>query len=510
MGYDLFADDGGEPESTPTADTPAPDAPAAEVPVDSPTDAGQQASTAEETPRDEAGQEAPAVSDKPDQPDQPDKPQEEPGKPLTDEEKAEAEQEKIEQEAESALADPKAPKWFKHVVNDVYKPKIEALAKQVGEYEPLTQYGSVQEISEKLELLQDLESTRFDAASGQPVRSTEAFVQALHKRDPEVTHQLLNDLASLPSPNTPGLTIMQDVFKQATGIDPNKLADVQRFAANGYQLQTGATAPPDPEDLAQIPEHLREAFSSLDPQRRDALMIDDEAIRNANLEDIKIAQDAKRTREEQEATRNKTEQEQADQQRQQFVAEVETKAGEHFEKSGEAVFTTFVDSLAKQADLNEVDALGIANTVLNSFEPTLAGRQSQAMLKKMGIEPDPGIQDLISKMEENTKFIAFYEKTGDKANLKTFVDKQVEFQERLIAKGNRIIAAVAAKKAGAVAQTIKTQNSKLDITEKQTQRFAPSGTGGNPSAPRTQVDDDFSDEKYLELLTASGGINGRG
>ena len=199
-------------------------------------------------------------------------------------------------------------------------------------------------------------------------------------------------------------------------------------------------------------------------------------------------------------TKEQREQAEKEQRDQQLRRVVETKGDEHFSKTAENVFTSFVDSLAKQANMEKMDSLMIANTVLNSFEPTLAGKQSLDMLKAEGIEVDPVIPTIISELQENAKFIAYYEAIQNEAEKQKAVMKQVELQDKLTAKGNKIIASLALKRANGKAQTIETQNSKL---APQTKRYAATGTGStvNASAP---MDRPLTDEEYIAELSKSG------
>ena len=184
----------------------------------------------------------------------------------TEEEEPKVEdKEAAEADAEARLADEKSPKWFKNAVNNVYKPKIDELSQQLAPFQSLTeQYGSVEDLQQKLDLVNKLETVRSNPQTGLPEKTTADFVQGLYQKDPQVAYQLINDLAQLPSPETQGYTVLQEMFKQV-GIDPAKLNEVKAFAANGYLLQQGQYAPPDADELALIPEHLHATYSSLPP-----------------------------------------------------------------------------------------------------------------------------------------------------------------------------------------------------------------------------------------------------
>ena len=405
---------------------------------------------------------------------------------------------KLEAEVETALADERTPKWFKNAVENVYKPKLASLSDQL---EPLQALGSVEEIGEKLELLNSLNTVRSNPQNGMPELTTEPFVTKVYEKDPQVVVQLLQDIAHLPSPYTQGWTLMHEIYKQ-TGIDPTRLEDIKTFAANGYQLQQSDVPPPDPADLAEIPEHLRATFSALSPERRESLMLEDnENVRNATLEDARIARETERQRATEERTKEERAAQEKAEQEAQFVRTVEAKGEEHFTKSGEAVFTSFVDSLAKQANIDTMDALMITNTVVNSFEPTMVGRHSLEMLKANGIIVDPVIPATIAQIEENAKRIAYYEVTQDRRGMEAAVAKQVEMQERLIAKGNKIIAALALRKANATAQSVQNYSNALAST--QNNRYATAGVGAQVNG-NGNINYDFSDDSYLEDLRSTG------
>lgn len=404
---------------------------------------------------------------------------------------------KMEQEAEAVLADPKTPKWFKNAVENVYKPKLDTLGQQVQKY---SAFGTPEELTEKIGLMSKLGEVRQDPNTGMPVKTTEGFVQALREQNPELTLQLMNDLAQMPSPTGEG-TVIQALFNQM-GIDPNRLTDIQKFAQNGYQLQASQYDAPDPADLAMIPEHLQATFAKLSPEVRDSLMSDIDSVRNHNLEAHKFRIEsqereaaATQTREEQEAA-------QLQQQQAQFKQQVDSKGAENFEKVGAAVLDSFVESLAKNAGMSALDSNMIATTVLTSFEPTLAGQRAQAALKDAGIEIDATVQPTINELDQVAKFIAYYELINDQANLQVQVNRQVELQNKLIAKGSKIVAALAVKRNGSVMTPARQVSNQLANTVNNNRyATAPNGvphTGGQ--AP--PADRNFSDQSYEEAIAA--------
>jgi hypothetical protein len=476
----IFDETGGESELSPSAETEATaevheSSPAETVaePIETP-ETGEQGEAAVEAPTTEATEATPPTED---------------------------EIATLEKEVETALSDERTPKWFKNAVDKVYKPKLQSLTEQLGSYEPLAQFGAVEEINDKLNLLKGLETKRANPNTGMPERSTEPFVKGLYEKDRETAYQLMSDLANLPSPHTEGYTVLQELFSK-TGIDPSRLDDIKTFAANGYQLQTGQYPPPSADDLELIPQHLQATFASMSPERRDALLYLDDNVRDASLEDARTAAEAKRTQELSAKTEAETKASQEQAQQEQFKQVVDQKGLEHYQQSGNAVLTSFVDSLAKQANMTPMDSQMIANLVINSFEPTLLGQKSLEVLKSEGIVPDPAIPQTLAQMEENARFIAYYEATGEKAEYERHVARQVELQERVIGKSNKIIAALAQKKAQNAAQTISTQNNLLAQT--QNQRYATAGTGAQIGTSNGTTSDDFSDEGYLENLRAGG------
>ena len=147
-----------------------------------------------------------------------------------------------------------------------------------------------------------------------------------------------------------------------------------------------------------------------------------------------------------------------------------------------------------------MDSLMIANTVLNSFEDTLAGRQSLETLKAEGIDVDATIAPTIKALEEVAGHIAFYELKKDEANKNRAIAKQLELQERLIAKGNKLIASVAQKRTARAAAASASPNGKPQIAPGATQLNGhPSPIGSSPQQF------DFSDEAYERLLAEGGG-----
>lgn len=409
---------------------------------------------------------------------------------------------KLEQDADTALSDERTPKWFKNVIEKVYKPKLSDYGSKVDAYSAL---GTPEELQERLSLIKSLEEVTLDPVTYQPVRSTKAFVDNLYQKDPQATYQLIADLATLPSPVTPGMTVSQELMK-SLGIDPERLPEIQQFAQSGYALQASNYPAPEPEDLALLPDHLKNTFAQLDPATRESLMSDSDHVRNSNLE-------AHRIRLEHEAREKVTQEEkdaqaaqESERQQAEFKQAVENRAVQFFTGASEKVLQSFVQSLSTQAGLSQMDAMMITNTALNALEPTLAGRMSIEALKKEGIEIDPAIPGLIQQLDQKTKLAASYEYTGDKEGLQRVGADILALQETLAAKGNKMVASIALKRSqGAVQQA---QGVSQQLANTQNNRHAIAGhaaagvTGGGNSGGGQRMD--FSDESYLEDLNSSG------
>jgi hypothetical protein len=421
-----------------------------------------------------------------------------------DESKAKFEDEnqaRLEREIENALADERTPRWFKNAIENVYKPKLADFDSKLKSIEA---YGDVPQIVEKLEMLQGLETIRSNAETGLPERTTEPFVQQLYERQPETALQLIDDLVNLPSPYTQGYTVLQELLAHV-GIDPARMPDLVQFAANGYQLTQAAYPPPHPQDLEAIPQHLRATFSQMSPEERDEMLGLSDHNRNRLLEDarFRIQEEGRREawqREEEQRTFQQRQQQEA-----QFQQQLATRAFENFSKAGETVFTSFVDSLAQQAGLSKMDSLMIANTVLNSFEDTLAGRQSLDVLKAEGIDLDPTIAPTIKALEEVAGHIAYFETRGERSNAERAIARQVELQERLIAKGNKLIASLAQKRSAARAASAGSGALARGSGAHLNGHPSTIGAGGQLGRPFSG-----SDEDYEALIQATGGIGSRG
>jgi hypothetical protein len=397
---------------------------------------------------------------------------------------------RLEQEAETVLADERTPKWYKNVVERVYKPKIDEVKAQVEKY---SSFGTPEEVSEAVQLRSYLSEVRSDPTTGMPVRTTANFVKSLYEKDPSVAYQLINDLAVLPSPMTQGLTVSQELIK-GLGLDPNRLADIQRFAQNGYSMTASAYAPPDPEDIAQIPEKYHATFMKLDPAVRDSLMSDNDIVRNANLEAHRVRIEREEYERVSEEQRTAQEQQAQEQQQAQFKAEVDRRGVENFSKTAESIMNTFVDSLTKQAGLNKLDAMMVTNTIVNALEPTLSGRMSLETLKAEGIEIDPQAPAIIGKIEELSRHAAYYQMVGDTQSLGNVVADINELQEKLVAKSNKVIASLAQKRN---ASTVPKPNPPPSAQNRHA--IAGFAAGGIPSSVPGQRQD-FSDESYAELM----------
>jgi len=413
---------------------------------------------------------------------------------IDEEAKTEKSDEATEEELEAALADEKTPKWFKNAVEKVYKPKLGDLTTEVEQFR---QYGTPEELSGRISLLNALSEVRTDPYTGMPVRTAENFVKQFYEQDAEGAVVLLNELAQMPSPRNAGMTMIQEVFREL-GIDPNRLNDVKSFADNGYTMQAREFAAPDPTDLESIRPDLQATFAKLDPQRRDELLYMDESIRNASLEDSKIAfeyrENLKGAEERQEQQKQAAEQ----QQQAEMKRNVDAKSAEYFNKSSQSVVNSFTDSLVKKAGMSNLDASMITNTVLNSFEPTFAGEMSRNALKAEGIEIDPVIQQTIEQLSEVANHAAYYELHNNQEMLRQTVAKQVALQEKLAAKGNKIVAALAAKRSSSTTKV------PADVTSNTRHAVAGSpSTGISSSSPQNF---DYSDDAYLDDIRAAGGI----
>jgi hypothetical protein len=397
----------------------------------------------------------------------------------------------LEQEAEAVLADERTPKWYKNAIERVYKPKIDEAKAQVEKY---SSYGTPEEVNEAVQLRSYLSEIRSDPNTGMPVRTTENFVKTLYEKDPSTAYQLINDLATLPSPLTQGLTVTQELIK-GLGLDPNRLVDIQKFAQNGYSLTASAYAPPDPEDMAQIPERYQATFLKLDPAVRDSLMSDNDVVRNANLEAHRIRLEREEYDKVTEEQREAQQQQAQEQQQSQFKAQVDQKGVENFSRTAEAIMNTFVDTLTKQAGLNKLDAMMVTNTIVNALEPTLAGRMSLETLKAEGIEIDPQAPAIIGKIEELSRHAAYYQLVGDQQSLGHVVADINELQEKLVAKSNKIVASLAQKRNASALP----KQPGLPVSAQNRHAIAGVASGGiQPSIPGQRQD--FSDESYAELL----------
>lgn len=411
----------------------------------------------------------------------------------TPEQVAEAEVAKLEQEVEAALADPRTPKWFKNTVENVYKPKLAESKAAVDAY---SQYGTPEELASRIELLSGLETIRSNPNTGMPERTTEPFVKSLFEKDPQGVYQLMSDLVTLPSPYTQGRTVLEEVVN-GLGIDPARIDDVKKFAANGYQMQASAQPAPDATDLETIPAHLHATFGKLDPDTRDELMVLADGVRDRTLEAYK--NDFEKTEREAHETQTQaqTQAQEAERQQAAFKQQVDTKGEENWQQSGEAVLNSFVDTLAKSAGMTKLDSLAIANTVLNAFEPTLAGRATLAQLKAEGIDLDQTIPATIVELQEKAKHVAYYQLTGDQAALTKAVSEQVSLQEKLIGKSNKVVAQLAQKRNGnAIAQV---QQNAAALAQTQNSRHAAAGSGRTINSDYTPTYD-ISEEGYAEAM----------
>jgi hypothetical protein len=421
----------------------------------------------------------------------------------TEEQKPADEWEKFEKEVDQSLSDEKTPKWYRNAVTQ-YKEKLNEIAAK-GESNEFSDYGDPEEVKGNLDLMKRLDEIRVNPQTGVPEPTSEGFAKGLYEKQPDSALRLLTDLAQLPSHETEGYRLIDEVVKHVLGIDPARVEDIKAFAAAGYKINAPANvadAPP-PEELKRIPENLREAYSSLSPDERvriepfDGEDATDTAFRTRVLTARQAELDFERSQKAQETEKAQSEQRAEAEKQQVFQRELQTETLETISESGGRIFTSFVDSLVKQAEMTDLDAAMIANTVVAAIQSpqTVEGKQSLAALAKAGVEIDPAIGSLLTEWEEVSSGVAYFKKTAQTVNLDKAKMRQSELERQIAVKGNKIIASLAQKRASAIASPILKKNDLLTKATTQNGLTA----AGSPSNIRTgnfSTNKDYTDDAY--------------
>jgi len=411
---------------------------------------------------------------------------------LTDEET-----QQIEEEAEKLLADERTPKFYRNYVKNVLQPNLAKAKQEVEIYAPLRDYGDIETIQKTLARSQKLGEWVTNPSTGLPELTTKNFVKEVYDEKPEIIGQMLKDSLSLPSPTRQGWNLIHDALHDLVGIDPTKLDAIREFAKNGYQLTNGDFPPPSADELEGIPDHLQGTFKQLSPEEREELSFLSENVRNSQLERARVALEQEQQQKLTAQTAEERQQQEQQKAQAEFQSAVSTRAEEIFLEAGGTLFSSFVESLAKSANLDAFEATTVANTIVATFNPnTFEGQHSLKALKEIGVEPDPLITTLVGQIDQNSRNIAYFEKTGDKASLERAVAQQVELKERLSAKTNKVIAAVTKYKAN---RSVAVNNDKNSLLA-QTQTSRHELTTNDPKQAVGAVNRDYSDEAYLSLL----------
>ncbi len=371
-------------------------------------------------------------------------------------------------EAEKELENPKHPKYFKNAIG-VYKTAFQKATEELQrKYSGLEAYGEPEKLGEKLDLVAKLDSIENDPETNLPTRTVRPFVDALvTSRGPETAIALMQELGRVPSPQNEGWSLVHELLS-ACGIDPTRIEDHRKFAANGYASFApvsgdGASAPipPDPDDLALVPEHLREAFISLSPAEREDVLDQKPSLMELALTAVKNRIDGERQEvaAKQDAERQAAERDSA--QKRELAEAVGVRTTELVEESGSNLFNEFTESLVKN-DIDQFDAILTANMVTTALHASgVEGKQIHEALTKIGVQVDESLKTLFAEWNTAASQAAYFEKTNDKAGYAAAFNRFKELENRLKIKTRPIIAAVVAHRATSAKSAATVKNTRL-------------------------------------------------
>lgn len=329
-----------------------------------------------------------------------------------------------------------------------------------SQFEPLKQFGEVDKVVSELEMLKGLDAVVTNPETNLPEKTVKPFVDKfIETKGIETGIQVLEELGFRPSPSNPELNILQAIIKN-WGIDPARIEDHKKFAANGYQY--GSSNQPDPEDLALIPENLREAFISLSENKRFEMLAMDEETRDEVLGAMQFKLDKERQDSEATAAKEQAEKQAEQQKQQEFYKDLEVQTLQVAEESGHRLTTNVIETLVKDASLEKREALGIAMVLNSAINGTGAeGKLCREILKDEGLDLDGKLGELFQNWNTECRTAAYYRKIGNEPEMKKAEGRITDLESQMQAKANPIIAHFAAQQANTKKARIEQKNALL-------------------------------------------------
>lgn len=403
-----------------------------------------------------------------------------------DEEKPDSDEKSLDDvlaDAEKDIANDKHPKWLRANLQNVTNRFKEETEKVKAVYAPLESFGKPDEIVANLELLKGLESFETNPQTGLPEKTVKPFVDKLvETRGPETALALFSQLAAMPSPEHPGWSLVHEVIA-STGLDPTRLDDYKAFAASGYQTNIADNPPPAPEDLALVPENLREAFISLSPAERDEMLLLSSQTMERALAGVQLQLDSDRQAKAAEATKAEQEATAKIEAQQQLFQTINTRTGELVDQSGASLFENFTNTLVK-ADIDKFDAVAIANTI--SMTLTTGGVEAKATrdaLAEIGVKLDASLDTTFAEWQAAAQQAAAFEAQGDKANFAAAFNRFKDLEGQLQRKTAPIVKAIVEHRAKTRAAAVTNSNKAIDKSLIGHGVAAHAGTSRTISAP---------------------------
>lgn len=418
-----------------------------------------------------------------------------------DEAKAEETTDELLAKIDNDIADEKHPAYYRNglkLFKDTFIQKTEEIERT---YEPLKDYGDVEKITGDLEIVKGLEAIEVNPTTGLPERTVKPAVDRLVERKGfETAFDVFLELGGLKTPD--GDTLFDELLK-VRGLDPDHINDYKTLKANGYHI-TG-TVPPDPDELALIPESLREAYASMTPAEREKIApteYDDQtdiSFRERTLKAIQHELDTERDRKANEQSEAERKAQEKIQEQQKFYQDVNTKTQELFTEYGAKLHTSFVDALTA-AGLDELDAISTANTMSMILNSTgIEGTSSKTALEKIGVKLDPQIETLYGEWLQTGQAVATFDKQGDKANHTLAVNRFNELTEKLERKAKPVIAGIVEHRGKQLKSKVESDNTEVDKTQTSNNGIKPNEGRPNTVTNGHKIDQDFSEAAYASI-----------
>lgn len=298
-------------------------------------------------------------------------------------------------------------------------------------FKDLTQRGTPEIIKSRLDAFDQLFSPAVDPETKQPMLdertgapkyTTTPFWESMRTKQAGFVDQATHDLLYLPQVGPDGQpvinqktgqpeTILRDVFRQL-GLDPDRYDDYKNLDTILAQSGNALTA----DDLAAIPENLREAFKSYPESIRQQLWGMDDEARNFHLTERQEKLDRQKQEaeqaKEQEQIQAQTQARQMEQTRQMVV----TEQNKYLAEERQSALSEILNALDQQVTFSgDEKTNSIFRGMIGSLVAGLLDEDfdfaTGPVLKAMGVELN-GFRDALNTATTQSKNYKLYELAG--------------------------------------------------------------------------------------------------